>query len=196
MPNALAPLLQAIAALFDCHPAAAAARHVIACIAQAQTAAMRHPPRTTALIDALLPGMLSHQPSQFTRTLSQTNHLVSWSPPLTDRIPESMTRQMAYCELVGPDGTLESDSCRLGLYAQGPHTPYEWHSHAAEELYIAVSGTAGWQMQGQPEQDRPPVAHIHHPSWRSHAMRTRNEPLLAIWAWVGDLSLDTYRMDV
>ena len=74
-----------------------------------------------------------------------------------------------------------------GFLLLGPRTNYPSHRHAPEELYIPLAGTAFWQRGNRPFAPRPPGVIIHHPSWLPHAMRTSDEPLLALYVWRGDL---------
>ncbi|MBT3438078.1 MAG: hypothetical protein HOH02_03140 [Oceanospirillaceae bacterium] len=101
----------------------------------------------------------------------------------------------AYIELVGPQGVLTHDRFRFGIYWQQAHTFYPKHRHNALELYHIVSGTALWQAGNQPFEARPPGASFEHLDRIDHATQTKDEGLLALWAWRGDLSFDNYSMD-
>ena len=107
--------------------------------------------------------------------------------------PQTRDRH-AYVELVGPDGLALSDALRFGLYVQAADTVYPAHCHAAEELYFVVSGTAEWQKDDTAFATQAPGTLIHHTSWQDHATTTRAEPLVAMWAWFGDLDPQSYRM--
>ena len=109
--------------------------------------------------------------------------------------PQTRDRH-AFVELVGPDGLAVTDDVRFGLYVQAPDTVYGRHCHAAEELYYVVSGTADWQKDDAPFVPREPGTLIHHVPWQDHATTTHGEPLLAMWAWLGDLNPQSYRMAV
>ena len=109
--------------------------------------------------------------------------------------PQTCDRH-AYVELVGPDGLAVTDEVRFGLYLQAADTVYPPHRHAAEELYYVVSGTADWQKDDDAFALREPGTLIHHTPWQDHATTTRSEPLLAMWAWLGDLNPQSYRMAV
>jgi hypothetical protein len=50
-------------------------------------------------------------------------------------------------------------------------------AYAAVALYLGLSGTA------EPWARRPPGAFIPHPSRIDHALRTAEEPLLALFSW-------------
>ena len=101
----------------------------------------------------------------------------------------------AYIELVGPEGVLIDDQFRFGIYWQQANTFYPKHRHDALELYHVVSGTALWQMAEKNFKARPPGSSFEHLDRIDHATLTRDEDLLALWAWRGDLSFDNYTMD-
>jgi hypothetical protein len=89
---------------------------------------------------------------------------------------------MGWAEFVGPTAPFHSDEVCLGLTLIGPHTHYAAHRHPAVELYHVLTGAAEWS--GQP---RPPGAFILHEANQTHAMRTGDEPLLALYTWSGDV---------
>jgi len=101
----------------------------------------------------------------------------------------------AYIELVGPEGVLTHDQFRFGIYWQQAHTFYPKHRHNALELYHIASGTALWQAGDQPFAAQPPGASFEHLDRIDHATQTKDQDLLALWAWRGDLSFDNYSMD-
>ena len=101
----------------------------------------------------------------------------------------------AYIELVGPKGVLRNDQFRFGIYWQQANTFYPKHRHDALELYHIVSGTALRQIAEQPFKARLPGTSFEHLNRIDHAALTRDEDLLALWAWRGDLSFDNYTMD-
>ena len=65
----------------------------------------------------------------------------------------------------------------------GPATLYPHHRHEAEEIYVPLSGTAAWQRGDAIWREHPPGTLIHHLSEEPHAMRTGEEPLLALYLW-------------
>lgn len=101
----------------------------------------------------------------------------------------------AYIELAGPEGVKFSDQFRFGIYWQQAHTFYPKHRHNALELYHIISGTALWQRGDQDFKPQTPGASFEHLDRIDHALKTKDEDLLAIWAWGGDLSFDNYTMD-
>ena len=115
--------------------------------------------------------------------------------PWTDRgfgLPPGIRDRNAYAELIGPSGPMVSDECRFGFYLQAPDCLYPAHSHAAEEFYYILSGSAEWRL-GEAETFVPDVPDlVHHLPWQSHEMRTGQSPLLAMWIWIGDIRYSTY----
>lgn len=109
-------------------------------------------------------------------------------------MPASFTGRYMFCTLVGPDSQIVAGDFLFGLYLQAPHSDYPRHSHVAEEYYSVLSGHAAWEKDRGGYTALPPGACILHESNQWHAMRTGDEPLLAMWIWTGDLSNDSYRM--
>jgi hypothetical protein len=80
-----------------------------------------------------------------------------------------------------------ADRLACGFLVLGPRTEYPTHRRAPEEICIPLAGTAFWQRGNRPFAPGLPGIIIHHPSWLPHAMRTNEEPLLALYVWRGDL---------
>ena len=109
---------------------------------------------------------------------------------------DSDSTNRAYVEFLGPEGMLKSDEIRLGVYWHDRHTFYPRHRHEAIELYHIVSGTAYWQHISEEWVPRPPDSFVIHQSNEDHATKTGDQPLLALWSWLGNISFDSYSMDV
>jgi mannose-6-phosphate isomerase-like protein (cupin superfamily) len=88
-----------------------------------------------------------------------------------------------WTELVGLTGPVPSEHLACGVLLLGPHVTYPRHHHEAEEIYVPLSGTARWLRGTQNWMLRPPGSIIHHQAYQQHAMRTGNEPLLALYLW-------------
>lgn len=110
-------------------------------------------------------------------------------------VPKFFKNRYAYTVLVGPEGPIADPELYFGLYLQAPDAYYPKHWHLAEELYYVLSGTAEWQQGSGPSAPKPPGMLVHHRSNEPHIMQTRAEPLLAMWAWIGDLRDGTYRIE-
>jgi hypothetical protein len=91
-----------------------------------------------------------------------------------------------WAELLRPGETTGAIQISCGVLVLGPNTFYPPHRHEAEEIYLPLAGTAEWQ-QGEPDaaswRRRSPGSLIHHSSEEPHAMRTGEEPLLAMYLW-------------
>jgi dimethylpropiothetin dethiomethylase len=118
-----------------------------------------------------------------------------WRRRLARPRDDAMEERYAIVSLLEPGGLIDCPDCRFGLFALAPQTHYPPHSHAAEELYLVLSGTAGWRKKDGPFAPVTPGSFVHHLSWESHAMKTGDAPLLALWAWSGNIDPGTYRMD-
>lgn len=100
-----------------------------------------------------------------------------------------------YIELVGWEGIEKHSDLRMGLYWQDAYSFYPFHRHNAEELYLVLSGESGWAVDYREIERRMPGQYILHQSRQDHATETFAQPLLALWAWQGDLGWDSYSMD-
>jgi len=90
-----------------------------------------------------------------------------------------------WLEVFGTRGHFVSDEAAGGLLILGPNVVYPDHHHVAEELYVPLTSTAEWRMGDTPFSVREAGDVIHHASNVSHAMRTGEEPLLALYLWRG-----------
>jgi hypothetical protein len=91
----------------------------------------------------------------------------------------------AWTEVLGLRGPRHSERLACGFLLLGPRTHYPSHQHAAEELYVPLSGRAEWQQADGVWRCHEPGTVIQHRSEEPHAMRTREEPLLAVYLWRG-----------
>lgn len=80
-----------------------------------------------------------------------------------------------------------SPSVLVAFTLQAPGIHYPLHRHKASEIYHVISGTAEWQRDGEPWRRRAPGEWLFHASEQGHAMRTRDEPLLTLVAWIDHL---------
>lgn len=98
-------------------------------------------------------------------------------------VPEQLTRDLGWCELLGPRGPVRSQDLILGLVLLAPHTSYPQHSHDdIEESYVALSGE--WS-----ENDAAvyaPGSLILNRSDEQHRITVGHPgPCLLLFAWVG-----------
>jgi len=110
--------------------------------------------------------------------------------------PENATSEIVngscFCHIVGPESLIRDDTFRMGFYLQASDLYYTSHSHNAEEVYFVLSGTALWRKDNAPFALQSPGTLIHHLPNQPHTMHTQKEPLLALWAWVGDIGFESY----
>jgi hypothetical protein len=92
----------------------------------------------------------------------------------------------AYAELIGPSGPFAGDDFLLGLFLLGPALRYLDHHHPAPELYWVLTGGSEWRRDDGDFAPCHADRTIWHPSWVSHATRTGQAPMLAIYAWTRD----------
>jgi hypothetical protein len=90
-----------------------------------------------------------------------------------------------WLELFGTRGHFVNDEVAAGLLILGPEIVYPDHHHVAEEIYIPLTGGTEWRMGEGGFRVRAAGEVIHHASNVSHAMRTAEEPLLALYIWRG-----------
>jgi dimethylpropiothetin dethiomethylase len=100
-----------------------------------------------------------------------------------ERVPRSLAKKYAYCEILGPRGPVCTDRLILGFVLFAPRTTYPQHSHSEiEESYISVAGA--WS-----ENDvavHAPGSLILNRSGHEHRITTADlEPCLLAYAWTG-----------
>jgi len=90
-----------------------------------------------------------------------------------------------WVELVGTRGHFASTELAAGFILLGPGIDYPDHHHVAEEVYVPLTGGTLWRKGEGAYTERGALEAIHHPSNVNHAMRTRTEPLFALYLWRG-----------
>lgn len=143
-------------------------------------------------LDAALAAAEAHP---LTALLAPIARRVPWVEVSGHDMPAGFKGRYSYCDIVGPAAPIRAAEICFGAYLQFPETWYPLHWHAAEELYLPVSGTALWTRDGVWDEAARPGTLIRHAPYERHATRTGPQPLLALWAWTGDLSFDSYGID-
>lgn len=90
-----------------------------------------------------------------------------------------------WTEIFGTRGHFVNERVAGGFLLLGPHVTYPDHHHVAEEVYLPLTGGAEWRMGNGVFRRRAAGDVIHHASNVSHAMRTGDDPLLALYLWRG-----------
>lgn len=137
--------------------------------------------------------LVRHLPEALAGLARDAPELAALLGPLAEHLPwrygyeataafPDLHLNMGWAEFVGPAAPWRSDDVCLGLTLIGPHSYYAPHRHPAVELYHVLTGVAEWSSHW-----RRPGAFILHDSNQIHAMRTGDEPLLALYTWSGDV---------
>jgi quercetin dioxygenase-like cupin family protein len=150
-------------------------------------------PLRAAAVPAAIPG-LRHLPgaadvapafsASFAGVLKTAAPALLWRRSYTPQVVgPDFWDNYGWTELVGLTGPAPSERLACGLMLLGPRVIYPLHHHEAEEMYVPLSGTADWKLGRHPWEALPPGSVIHHPSNESHAMRTGDAALLALYLW-------------
>jgi len=118
--------------------------------------------------------------------LAEHRHSFHWGQTYTTAdFGQRFIDNYGWLEVFGTRGHFVNDTVAGGFLILGPDILYPGHHHAAEEIYIPLTGGTEWRMADQPFRRREAGEIIHHASGVNHAMRTGNEPLLALYLWRG-----------
>ena len=128
------------------------------------------------------------------QVILQTSADLSWRHPGFGKIPDSIASHMAVCEIIGPTGQIKHETVRAGFLFQAPDITYPRHSHAAEEIYLSLSGPVEWQVDKTDWRLSFAGDFTHHLPHQPHATRTGTIPLLAVWGWAGDIGAESYKI--
>ncbi|TGS17006.1 transcriptional regulator [Mesorhizobium sp. M2E.F.Ca.ET.209.01.1.1] len=90
-----------------------------------------------------------------------------------------------WLEVFGTRGHFVNNEVAGGLLILGPNIVYSDHHHIAEEIYIPLTGGTAWRMGEGNFHIRDAGEVIHHASNVNHAMRTGEDPLMALYLWRG-----------
>lgn len=105
---------------------------------------------------------------------------LSWSSAIAPGQPPNLAQHYAEAMIVGPGGLAESAAVEIGLSIMAPEADYPDHRHPPEELYIALS-EGDWRQNADPWVTPGPGGLIHNPAGITHAMRSGDKPLFAVW---------------
>jgi mannose-6-phosphate isomerase-like protein (cupin superfamily) len=130
---------------------------------------------------------LSELGARFTRVMQR----LRWSqnPNYTaTNSSRSFLDGYAYAGISGPDAPILCAAPRGGLVLLGPDVVYPSHHHQPREVYLVLTPGSQWCLDEGEWFDVGPGDLLFHDSWQMHAMRSREQPLLAFAGWteVGD----------
>ncbi len=120
--------------------------------------------------------------SGMARALSRVTSALSWEYGYA-RVPKSLARKYAYCEILGPRGPVRSERLVLGFVLFAPRTTYPQHSHhEIEESYISIAGA--WS-ENDVAVHAPGSLILNRPG-EEHRITTADvDPCLLAYAWTG-----------
>lgn len=139
-------------------------------------AAARHLEMETGLVGGVLDGLRD--------ACIAAGPLAHWRETYkgTDIGDEFMDKFACYC-LIGPNGPFASTSMHAYFVYMPAGLWYPWHHHPAEELYLVVAGEGEFYLDGEAPRTLAAGDSAFHPSGQSHALLTRNCPVLAYVLW-------------
>jgi len=103
-----------------------------------------------------------------------------------DPAGNGMADRTAGCLLSGEAAAFTSEAGCAGFFYLQPHVEYAAHAHEPREIYAILSGHARFWDADNFWRDAGAGDVIRMPSMIWHGMETREEPVLILWAWVGD----------
>ena len=128
--------------------------------------------------------------------LARTAPSLAWRQTYGEKdIDRAFLDNYGWSEILGGSGPFASERIACGFLILGPFTHYPSHRHAAEEIYLPLSGTAAWRQGDAVWRERSPGIPIHHSSEEPHAMRSGTNPLLALYLWRGGNLAQKARLD-
>jgi mannose-6-phosphate isomerase-like protein (cupin superfamily) len=151
-------------------------------------------PRTTACADQWLPAALAGSTAghcqPLLNALSHSHRALHWRTVPDDYAGPDFAHKFSFNQLYGLGGNVPfaSNQVAIGFSLHAPGSFYPPHQHAAAEFYGVLTGAGRWQYENHAPQVQPPGALIHHPSHLPHAMQAETEPMLLVWAWLGNLA--------
>jgi mannose-6-phosphate isomerase-like protein (cupin superfamily) len=146
----------------------------------------------SATLDSAIAMSAAHATNVTCREVLNVQSFLPWTYHYPARAgEETLATHIAFAELIGPDGPMSAPHTRAGFTLIAPDTSYPMHAHPAVELYWVMSGHALWET-ATARRIVPPGEFVLHRSNEAHAMRTFDEPLLALWGWSGDLDTPAF----
>lgn len=116
------------------------------------------------------------------RALREIRDWLTWEYGY-EKMPRSLAKKYAYCEVLGPNGPVQCDDLILGFVLFAPDTTYPQHHHKEiEESYISISGA--WSENNAAVYA--PGSLILNRAGDEHRITTGDrDPCLLAYAWVG-----------
>ncbi len=133
--------------------------------------------------------------STYLATVCKAAPALAWRQTYTaSDLGAAFMQNYGWAEIFGPRSGM-TGKLACGFLLLGPNTLYPHHRHPAEEIYLPLSGMADWQQGDAVWRPHAPGVLIHHRSAEPHAMRTGDDPLLALYLWRGAGLAQLARLD-
>ena len=107
-----------------------------------------------------------------------------------DGFSQDWLDRYGWVNLVSPKGLFLRDDMRLSIGYWGAGQSYPMHSHAPEETYLILAGSARFSAEGRQTVRAGPGGTVYHTPHQRHAMQMEPGPLLAAAFWRGEALLD------
>ena len=101
-----------------------------------------------------------------------------------DNVGQEFLDNYCHALLTGPDGPLKCESPLGAFVLFGPDTLYKDHSHAPNEVYLALTEGGEWRVGHHSWKQLDAGQTIFIPSNAVHAIRTSTKPLLTFSFWL------------
>ncbi|WP_226625576.1 dimethylsulfonioproprionate lyase family protein [Alloyangia pacifica] len=116
------------------------------------------------------------------RALSRVAGQLTWEYGY-EKVPKTLARKYAYCEVLGPRGPVRAEKLVLGFVLFAPNTTYPQHSHREiEESYISVAGA--WS-ENDAAVHAPGSLIFNRPGLEHRITTAELDPCLLAYAWTG-----------
>jgi len=103
-------------------------------------------------------------------------------------VPQAMLDGYGFAEIIGKRGPFVSERIRAGIGLWGPGIEYPVHYHQAEEIYIALAGSAEFVLEDRAPQTRRGGDVVYVEPELPHGFRTTDRCLAVYYLWqAGDL---------
>jgi mannose-6-phosphate isomerase-like protein (cupin superfamily) len=132
---------------------------------------------------------------ELTKDLAAISEDLIWREASRDKFASFMGGKHAITQMIGPEAGFYSDQLRFGAFLLAPDTFYPLHSHAAEEIYVPISGSGHWKLKDASFAPKGPGSVVHLNPWIPHAIRSGGEPLLMLWVWFGNIDFEAYQIE-
>lgn len=113
-----------------------------------------------------------------------------------EQVGHDFLNRYGYFEYAGPRGHFHCTDLRfyVGFWGAGLH--YDWHWHAAAEIYFVLAGSALFQVEGRPPRKLGPGEACTHEPYQTHALTAGENGLTVFAIWKGEgLEQDAHMPD-